>query len=84
MNVRPSNKTGRVIRISHPKGMGWCHMFDVKLEAFNLWKSGGIPLKAEGAIMPDGTVPNFGTQIACGTCETTHFKFKELAMVPLP
>ena len=46
----------------------WCHAWDVDLEAFNIWTTGGTPLASSSVYLPTGNHPLLGSSVLCGTC----------------
>jgi hypothetical protein len=71
------------MRMSHQKEGGWCHAFDVEMNAYQVWKSGLGPLSAFAAYLPKGGHPPLGTQVSCGTCGSINIVPREMKQEPV-
>jgi hypothetical protein len=60
-----------------------CHMFDINEDFFNLFRTGGVALKASECTLPNGLKPAANTKLVCGTCGVSKFKISELTTEPV-
>lgn len=63
----------KMIRIYHKKDDKLCHAWDVDLTAYRMWKTSGARLLAKDIRLPNGSPPERGALIECGTCDTKDF-----------
>jgi hypothetical protein len=75
--VTETKRPPKFVRAWHRRDADYCHLWDMDEAHYRLWRENKAPLKAPCIFLPDGTQPEPGKQVRCGTCKTSRFSLSD-------